>query len=43
MFLPTRLAPLVVELGQNTTLIVAAAVVLLAMGAFLSFKAYGRG
>jgi len=43
MFLPTRLAPLLVAIGENATVMVAAAVVTLAIGAFLSFKAYGRG
>jgi hypothetical protein len=39
---PTRLAALAAGLGQNTGLIATAAVVLLALGAFLSFKGYSR-
>ena len=39
---PTRLAALAAGLGQSTGLIATAAVVLLALGAFLSFKGYSR-
>ena len=39
---PTWLAAIVAGLGQNTGLITAWAVVLLVLGAFLSFKGYSR-
>ena len=39
---PTRLAALAAGLGQSTGLIVTAAVALLVLGAFLSFKGYSR-
>jgi cytochrome bd-type quinol oxidase subunit 2 len=40
---PTRLAALAAGLGQSTNLIATTAVVLLVLGAFLSFKGYTRG
>ncbi len=43
IFFPTWLAAIVAGIGQNTGLITGAAVVLLALGAFLSFKGYSRG
>jgi hypothetical protein len=39
---PTRLAALAAGLGQSTVLIAAGAVVMLVIGAFLSFEAYRR-
>ena len=39
----TRLAALAAGLGQSTNLIATTAVVLLVLGAFLSFKGYTRG
>lgn len=42
MFFPTRLAAVAAEIGQRTGWIIAGAVVLLVLGAFLSFKAYSR-
>ena len=39
---PTRLAAIAGGLGQSTGPIVAAAINLLVLGGFLSFKAYGR-
>jgi len=43
ILLPTRLAEIAAGFGQNTGLITAAAIVLLVIGGFLSFKAYGAG
>jgi hypothetical protein len=42
ILLPTKLAEMAAGFGQNTGLITASAIVLLVVGAFLSFKAYGR-
>ena len=42
ILLPTKLAEIAAGFGQNTGLITASAIVLLVVGAFLSFKAYGR-
>ena len=42
MFLPTRLAAVAAAFSQSTGVILAAAVVVLAIGSFLCFKAYGR-
>ena len=42
MLFPIRLAAIAAALGQNTGLIIAAAVVLLVLGSFLSFKGYSR-
>jgi hypothetical protein len=40
ILLPTRLAEIAAGFGQNTGLITVAAIVLLVIGGFLSFKAY---
>jgi hypothetical protein len=40
ILLPTRLAEIAAGFGQNTGLITASGIVLLVIGAFLSFKAY---
>ena len=42
MLFPIQLAAMVAEVGQNTGLIGAVAVVPLVLGAFLSFKGYTR-
>jgi len=42
MFLPFRLAAMAAVLGQHTVLIATMAIVVLLLGAFLSYKAYGR-
>jgi hypothetical protein len=42
MFFPIRLAALAGQIGQSTGFIAVSAVVILALGAFLSFKAYSR-
>jgi hypothetical protein len=42
ILLPTKLAEMAAGFGQNTGLITASAILLLVVGAFLSFKAYGR-
>jgi len=42
MLFPIQLAAIVAEVGQNTGLIGAVAVVPLVLGAFLSFKGYTR-
>jgi hypothetical protein len=42
MLFPTQVAAIAAKVGQNTGLIIAAAVVLLVLGAFLSFKGYSR-
>jgi len=42
ILLPTRLAALAAGFGQHTGLVTTMAVVLLAIGAFLSFKGYSR-
>jgi hypothetical protein len=42
MLFPTQLAPIVVDAGRHTGVIIAASVALLVAGAFLSLKAYGR-
>ena len=42
ILLPTKLAEMAAGFGQNTGLITASAIVLLVVGGFLSFKAYGR-
>jgi hypothetical protein len=42
MFFPTRFSGIAARLGQSTEAIIGGAVVLLVIGAFLSFKAYGR-
>jgi cytochrome bd-type quinol oxidase subunit 2 len=42
MLFPLRLAAMAAAFAQSTGLMIAGAVVLLALGAFLSFKAYGR-
>jgi hypothetical protein len=42
MFFPTRLAAIAAQIGQSRGLIAGAAVVLLVVGGFLSFKAYSR-
>ena len=39
---PSQVAAIAARLGQNIGLIIAAAVVLLMLGAFLSFKGYSR-
>jgi hypothetical protein len=41
ILLPTKLAEIAAGFGQNTGLITVAAIVLLVIGGFLSFKAYG--
>jgi hypothetical protein len=43
MLFPIQLAAMAVAFSENTGLIVVIALVLLALGVFLSFKAYGRG
>jgi len=42
MFFPAQLAAIAAGIGQSTGLIIATAVVLLVLGAFLSFKGYSR-
>ena len=42
MLFPTGLAAIAAGIGQITVAIMAAAIVLLALGAFLSFEAYRR-
>jgi hypothetical protein len=42
MLFPIRLAAIAASLGQNTGLIIGAAVILLVIGAFLSLKGYSR-
>lgn len=42
MFFPTQLAAIVTRVGQSSGWIIAAAVVILVLGAFLSFKGYSR-
>jgi hypothetical protein len=42
MLFPIQLAAIVARVGQSTGLIAAVAVVLLVLGAFLSFKGYTR-
>jgi hypothetical protein len=42
MLLPTRFAAVAAEIGQSIGWIIAGAVVLLVLGAFLSFKGYSR-
>jgi hypothetical protein len=42
MFLPFRLAAMAAVLAQHTVLIAMMAIVVLLVGAFLSYKAYGR-
>src|ERR1700745_4190238 len=42
MLFPTRLAAIAAGIGQITGAIIAGAIVLLALGAILSFKAYRR-
>ena len=42
MLFPTQLAAMVARVGQNSGWIIAAAVVILVIGAFLSFKGYSR-
>lgn len=42
LLLPTQLARIAGSAVQNTSMIVAVALVLVAVGAFLSFKAYGE-
>jgi hypothetical protein len=42
MLFLTQIAEIAARIGQSTGLIIAAAVVLLVLGAFLSFKGYGR-
>jgi hypothetical protein len=42
MLFPIQLAAIVAGVGQSTGLIAAGAVVLLVLGAFLSFKGYTR-
>jgi hypothetical protein len=42
MLFPMQLAAIVAAVGQSTGLIAASAVVLLVLGAFLSFKGYTR-
>jgi hypothetical protein len=42
MLFPTQVAAIAARVGQNIGLIIAAAVVLLVLGAFLSFKGYSR-
>lgn len=41
MFFPQLAAPLVESLGANATALILAGLVVLALGAFLSYKAYG--
>ena len=43
MFFPIPLAAMAVEVAQRPGAIIGAVVVLLVLGAFLSFKAYSRG
>jgi len=42
MLFPTRFAAIAAGVGQSTGLIIAVTVVLLVLGAFLSFKGYSR-
>jgi hypothetical protein len=42
MFFPAWLAAIAAGVGQSTGLVIATAVVLLVLGAFLSFKGYSR-
>ena len=42
MLFPTQLAAMVARVGQSSGWIIAAAVVILVIGAFLSFKGYSR-
>jgi hypothetical protein len=42
MLFPTQLATMVARVGQSSGWIIAAAVVILVLGAFLSFKGYSR-
>jgi hypothetical protein len=42
MLFPTQLAAMAAEVAQNAGFIVGEAVVFLALGCFLSFKAYGQ-
>jgi len=42
MFLPFRFAAIAAAMGQHTVLIATMAIVVLLVGAFLSYKAYGR-
>jgi hypothetical protein len=42
MFFPARLAAIAAGVGQSTGLVIATAVVLLVLDAFLSFKGYSR-
>jgi hypothetical protein len=41
MFFPQLVAPVVESLGGNATALILAGLVVLAIGAFLSYKAYG--
>jgi hypothetical protein len=43
MFFPIQLAAIAASVAQSTGLITGTAAVLLVLGGFLSFKAYGRG
>jgi hypothetical protein len=43
MFFPIELAAIAASVAQSTGLITGTAAVLLVLGGFLSFKAYGRG
>jgi len=42
MIFPTRLGAIAAEVGQSTGVIIVAGAILLALGAFLSFKGYSR-
>ncbi len=42
MLFPTQIAAIAAEVGRSTGLIVASAIVLLVLGAILSFKGYSR-
>lgn len=42
MLFPTQVAVIAARVGQTTGLIIAAAIVLLVLSAFLSFKGYSR-
>ena len=42
MLFPTQIAAIAAGVGRSTGLIVAAAIVLLVLGAILSFKGYSR-
>jgi hypothetical protein len=42
MFFPSRLAAIAASIGQSTGLIIGAAILLLLIGGFLSFKGYTR-